>query len=126
MRKREQETTRFKQGTHPSFGRCAMELAARPQTEALATGVVAVAKLAPGHRDIERFARRGPHDPQIAGTDGLLRPQMENEDLGLMVRHTYLVGSRRSRGRGREEIASSRMRRKGLPVSQDRYTPLGA
>ena len=125
MCKREEESARFEQRAHAPFGRRAMELAARPQPETGPARVVAVARRASRYGDIGRFAGRRPHHAQVARSDGLLGSQMENEDLGLMVRHTYLVGSRRSRGRGREEIASSRMRRKGLPVSRNRYTPLG-
>ena len=125
MCKREEESARFEQRAHAPFGRRAMELAARPQPETGPARVVAVPRRASRYGDVERFAGRRPHHAQVARSDGLLGSQMENEDLGLMVRHTYLVGSRRSRGRGREEIASSRMRRKGLPVSRNRYTPLG-
>lgn len=98
MRKREKEPARFEQRAHALFGRCAMELAARPQPEAGPARAVAVARRASRHGDVERLAGRGPHHPQIARSDGLPGPQMEDEDLGLMVRHTHLVGTRERAG----------------------------
>lgn len=127
MRQREMETACFQQAAHALLRRDTMELPARPQPEARpAAGVVPVSRGTSRDRDVHRLARRRPHHPQIVRTDGLLLPEMENENLDLLVGHMHLVGTRAIASSGREEERSARRRRRRrLPVSLDRYTRLG-
>lgn len=127
MRQRELETACFQQTAHALLRRDAMELPACPQTEAGSTiGMLAMRRRASRHRDVHRLAGGRPHHPQIVRPDGLLLPEMENENLDLLVGHMHLVGTRAIASSGREEERSARRRRRRrLPVSLDRYTRLG-